>query len=138
MAAGDAGEREAVPDGARLWRRITRDQVVRDENSGAQRISSAAFTDPEMSVSLADTMEADGRTWRDALSGYAGYGLVEFSAADVRKLGLDVHRDPLPEEPAHALVTGRKGKPVKKGLVRAARVIVWPDPHPGTSGDERP
>lgn len=58
----------------------------------------------------------------DVLAGHAGFALASFKAGLARKCGQGVARDPLPEEPAHALVFGVKSKALRR---RLARESVW-------------
>ena len=96
-----------IRDDERLLRRIHPDHVNWDDN-GDPNISSAAFRDKELSVNLASVMEEAGREPRDAVRGYAGFGLASVTAAHARSLNQAVARDPTLEEPAHGVVYGEK------------------------------
>lgn len=126
----DFQDDDAIPDDAILWRRVPPYWVTYDENLGRERPSSQAFQDHRdgspMSVFLADDCNGPD----EALEGNEGFLLVEFTAGDVR--GLDprqgVVRDPLPDQPAHAHVCGRKTGSVKSTLAKdLATWVVGPD-----------
>lgn len=61
------------------------------------------------------------------LRGHNGFGLVEFAAGTVRRLGLGVCRDPTPEHPWHALVFSRdnRNEIPKTTRVRLAEAAIW-------------
>jgi len=96
-----------IPADERLLRRIPRTWVDWDEDGNAV-ISSAAFKDEELSISLESVMTRDGRPPEDAIRNYPGYGLASITAAHARSLNQAVAPDPLPDEPAHGVVYGQK------------------------------
>lgn len=108
----------AVPDEVRdeeiLHRRV-HPTFIRPDGS----ISSQAFRDEEMSVDRAAFREVE-----ETLAGYRGYGIAALGAAAARNLGQAVLADPLPRNPAHALVRGRKSKSTSRKLARAASWVV--------------
>ena len=108
--------RTRLSDDELLWRRIHRDHVRSDG-----RVSSAAFSGDEMSVDVASIQLDMSIT----LSGGAGVGEIKTETA--HKLGQDVVSDPLPGEPAHALVIGHKTRSVRRALRDAARFITRDD-----------
>lgn len=123
----------AVEDEAALWRRVPRQWVVKDENRGGFRPSSAAFQDSSsspMSVLLEKIMTAAQRTPADALKGYEGHSLCAFTAGAARALGQQVSTRPeIPDEPAHGFVVGKKTGRVKNELSKSSRwVILNPSP----------
>ena len=95
-----------------LWRRIHRDHVKSDG-----RVSSAAFSGSEMSVDVERIQSDMSITLED------GAGVAEVETVVARGLSQDVVADPLPENPAHALVIGDKPRRVKRALRDAARFI---------------
>ena len=121
---------KTVVDNADLWRWIPPVWAVRDDNEGGWRVTSAAFSDsPDrspLSVLLADTVMAAGRTPADVLARFEGYFLAAFTAGAARELGQGVARTPTPEEPAHASVFGKKTDAVRAKLARATRWVVAP------------
>jgi hypothetical protein len=120
-----------IRDEELLLRRVRPDCYVVDKNMGIRRLSSGTFDDSKdgspLSVLLTSVLAATGRTKEDALQGYAGYGLAEFSAGLARQCNQRVARTPLEEEPAHASVIGKKTKKVKSELAKGATVLILPD-----------
>lgn len=118
-----------IADGAVLWRRIHPMWAV-EENHGGLRVSSAAFDDSKdgspTSVFIADIVRSTGRQAGQLLAGFKDYGLAALTAGQARAPGQRVARDPLPEEPAHAFIVGKKTKPVKRALAAACRWEVAP------------
>lgn len=123
-----------IPDDAVLWRRIPVEWCVLDEDLGVRRPSSQAFQDdPQggpMSVLLAAVMQETGRGAEHALAGNEAFALAAITAGLARKCDQAVARDPVPDEPAHAVVVGRKTNSVRRKMARAAAWIV---PPPGQS-----
>ena len=121
----------SIRDEAILWRRIPPWHFVYDENRSRWRPSSAAFdndpTGDPMSVILAELFLATGRGPTESLLGHEGFALATITAGLTRTCGQGVVRDPLPEEPAHALVVGPKPKSVQRRLAKAAAWAIPPD-----------
>jgi len=119
-----------IPDNSDLWRRIHPDWIVYDENIKSWRLSSQAFNDdPEggpMSVVLAPEVLASRRSAADILARFTGYSLAAVTAALARELNQGVKRDPVPDEPAHAVVVGKKTSSVRKTFSRKARWEIPP------------
>lgn len=61
-----------------------------------------------------------GRSAAHVMAGHSEFLLVRIAVRVVRDCGLAVVFGPLDDEPAHALVVGRKTASVKKRLARAA------------------
>ncbi len=120
-----------ITNDSELWRRITPLWVVRDENAGGLRVSSAAFDDSRdgtpTSVLLATIVRETGRTDTTVLESYEGYGLASLTAGEARGCKQDVARDPLPEEPAHAFIFGVKSKANKRCLASSAVWVISPE-----------
>ena len=117
----------AVSDDERLWRRIHSTQLVGDKTD--QKISSAAFKDPELSCDRADLVEARGSDWRTTLGEdpIKGVAVAELPVAKVRPInGLAVEARPLPENDAHAEIHGTKTQGVAKQLRGAVSQVYWP------------
>lgn len=116
----------SIPDAAELWRLVPPNWQVPD-GMGGLRPSSAAFQDSKdgtpMSVFLADQVRASGRGLKDVLSTFPGYMIASFSAGFARTLGLSIARDPTPQEPAHAVVVGKKTKWVRNQFVLKSSLI---------------
>src|SRR6185295_4277610 len=116
----------AVEDDAFLWRRVPRQWVIKDENIGGFRPSSAAFQDSSsspMSVLIERIVTATQRTPAEVLKGYDEYSLCCFTAGVARALGQRVATRPeIPEEPAHGFVAGKKTGRVRSELSKAS---IW-------------
>jgi hypothetical protein len=119
-----------IANDAPLWRRIPPWHFVFDENDGKWRPSSAAFEDhPDgspMSVVLGQQVLDEGRTAESVLEGYDGVALAGFDAGLARKCLQGIMRKPLPEEPAHAEVFGKKTGAVKKAFAKNSQWTVPP------------
>jgi len=123
----------AIADDVDLWRRILPRWVVRDENTGELRLSSAAFDDsPDgspMSVIIEKIAMAQQITPAKVLSGYDGYSLCAFTAGAARALELRIATRPeVRGEPAHGFVVGKKTGSVKKQLRKASRWVIFNPP----------
>jgi hypothetical protein len=86
-----------------------------------------------MSVVLAELVLQSARTPQHILVGYDGFSLVAISAGLVRSKQQGVMRDPLPEEPAHALVFGNKTDSVRRTLAKGSKWIIGPPGAPKSS-----
>src|SRR5262249_43305892 len=130
MENGGYSDDPTIPDEAELWRRIHPKQWERDENLGRVRPVSGAFDDPSdgspMSVDLADVHIQLGRGPEAALAGHEGFALALITAGLVRECGLGVARQPLSENPAHAVGFGKKTPKIRRRLAREARWVVPP------------
>lgn len=119
-----------IADDATLWRRIPPVWAVADENLGGLRVSSAAFDNSRdgspTSILLAELVVASGRSAEDVLRDYDGYGLAGLTAGQARKCGQAVAHDPLPDEPAHGFVVGKKTRQAKRCLASAAILVISP------------
>jgi hypothetical protein len=117
-----------IADGEILWRRVCPTWIVPDSNLGGRRLSSQAFENSKdgspMSVFLAALVLRSGRGPADLV--FPGYGMVSITAGLARVSGQRVCRDPLPEEPAHALVAGPKPKSVRYRFLDAMKWVVDP------------
>lgn len=114
----------------RLYRRVSPregDGWVRDENRDCIRLSSAVFTGDRMSILIGDTLETEGRPPLDALDDHPDHFLVSITADDARAQEQEVERTPIPEEPAHGDVVGRKTRGRSRALRDAARWVKAPN-----------
>jgi hypothetical protein len=108
--------------------------VLRDDNSGSARITSAAFTatkgepDNPMSVDIEQDLVAAGLA-ADAMVP-EGFGAVRIPIGDVRGHGMRVGSEPIPDNPYHGEVWDVKDSKSKK-LLKA--VDKWVRPLPGVS-----
>jgi hypothetical protein len=119
-----------IAEDERLFRRIHPQQLVPDERqAGRLRVSSGAFRDEELSIVIESTLLQTGRQPFDLLRGYSTYSLVAITAAKARAQGQKVARDPVPEEPAHGVVFGKKRK-CASVFATDVEWIVPPSPKP--------
>lgn len=81
--------------------------------------------DPEVSVDLARLTTPEQSLSR---APRAGFGLGSLTVGVPRSLGLRVRRDPLPGNPAHALIVGNDSIETCRRLARATDVLVHPNP----------
>jgi uncharacterized OsmC-like protein len=124
----------SVTDETDLLRRIPPWHLVKDKNSGAIRISSAAFEDDDehdpMSVYLASILSANQRDASSVLIGHEGFALASITAGLAREKRQTVHPDPLAHESSHAVVCGDKrsggNKCAKKVFAKSAKWIISP------------
>ena len=114
-----------IAEGEVLLRRVHPAQIVSDE-AGQPRISSAAFKDPELSVDLHSVLSEAGYSVNFTLRDHPAYGLASITAGQVRAANQLVCRDPLPSNPAHALVVGNKTSSVARQLAKLANLVVIP------------
>ena len=130
MGPAEFNDDLTITDDAALWRRIPSWHFVYDENLGRMRPSSAAFDndgdDHPMSIVLAELVLVSGRNHTEILAGHIGFALAQFTAGLARSKQQGVQRDPLSDEPAHALVFGKKSGSVKRAFANASQWIVPP------------
>lgn len=105
-----------VDDSERLHRRIP---AIHLKDDGT--VSSAAFTDPEMSVDRAALT-----TLAQTLAYHPQCGIAEFVARDARSLDLAVEPDATIDNIAHALVLGKKTKSMSRKLAAASKLLLAP------------
>lgn len=119
-----------IRDDAELWRRIKPIWVVPDKNRGGWRISSAAFQNQKgwggFSVAIAREVEVAGRTVEDFLGTHRDYGVASLTAGFVRGLGRGIERQPVEDEPAHAVVFGKDTKGIRRAFSKAAQWVLEP------------
>lgn len=113
-----------------LWRRIPPWHIVEDRNLGRKRISKAAFEDhPDgtpMSVVLGQEVLAADRDAYSVISEHDKFCLASVTAGLARSLKQGVARSPLPDEPAHAEVFGKKTDGVRKRFAKNAKWVIGP------------
>jgi hypothetical protein len=130
MAHQEFTDDVSLSDEAELWRRVPPGHVIFDSNVGRKRPSKAAFDDHKdgspMSVVLADLVLQSGRTPQHIVAGHYQFALAAFSAGLARSKQQGVARDPVPGEPAHALVFGKKTDSVKRALARGSVWVIEP------------
>jgi hypothetical protein len=121
----------SISDGERLWRRVHPSWIKIDPDMGQPDVSSAVFsTRAEVSVAIA-ALTTTEIFLRDAPL----QSIIEFTAGAARAAGCTVVRDPLPDDPAHALVCGSKShgqltKTQQQLMKQASRLILFINPEP--------
>jgi len=120
-----------IQDSAVLWRRIRPDQIFLDDNLKILRPSTAAFDDSSdgtpMSVQLAEIVLQGGGSAEAAIVGFDGFALAGFTAGFARhECNQGIERAPLPKDPAHAYVFGKKTDGVKGKFARKGATWVIP------------
>ena len=103
----DRDEGQSVHSEEELWRRIHEHHYIDG------KITTAAFRDPNLSVDIARLRVHKHLTLND---GNAGVGVASFNADVAYANGQDVRRAPIENNDAHALVLGRKSRPVREAL----------------------
>jgi hypothetical protein len=93
---------------------------IHDENLGQIRPSSAAFEGHPNGSPMSVLLAAEAGNPQNALVGHQGFALASITAALAREQGLGVARDPRPDEPAHAMVFGKKNKRISRRLAMGA------------------
>lgn len=127
MAAEDNEDDAGIPNDKVLWRRVHPAQLTFNANLNRQCPSSQAFQNTSgtsgMSVNIADET-TEGET----LKGYEDHFIVAFDAGFVRQLNpkQGVIRKPLPDNAAHAEVTGKKTKGVRRQFSASSQWVVGP------------
>lgn len=119
-----------IADDSVLWRRICPFWIVPDANRGGFRVSSAAFDDSKdgtpTSIHLEEVARSIGRTAEDILRPFTGYGLASLTAGQARGCEQAIGKDPLPNDPTHGYLAGRKTQSIKKRLAAACQWVIPP------------
>ena len=79
-----------------------------------------------MSIVLADLVAESGRGPEDVLLTHDGFALAAFAAGVARANAQGVAKDPLPDQPAHGIVFGRKTGAVRRALAKASQWVIAP------------
>lgn len=131
----DVEAQDRIPDDDIVIRGVAARHLIDIENSGGKkRVTKAAFSpsserdDPErgMSVNLQSKLVEHGLDPQNPLYEPGFEVLMSFRVGDLRELGLEVVRRPLPENPSHCNVLGIKGTARKKELLRLASFVRRP------------
>jgi hypothetical protein len=122
-----------IPDPEGLWWPIPPSWIVPDKETGEWRLSSVAFIDRrgELCVELSSLTTAE-----QSLARYPEHSLAEVKAIVFRERGYGVIPDPLPDNIAHALVSGKITKTHDRPTPRYCRSLLpapwrpspWPSP----------
>jgi hypothetical protein len=119
-------EPDEIADDDELYRRLAPGHVDPDGSVNSAAFKVRGRPDLHISVDLASVTSP----WAAlARAPRPGFGLGALQVGAVRLLGFSVRRDPLPDNPAHALIEGDNDKPKCRRLARATRIVIPPAPH---------
>lgn len=107
-----------------VWRRIPPHHFPKKPRQ--DRPDSAAFDDDSPDEPMSVVIARSGRDPSDILRGHDGFGVVALTGAELEAAGQRLQADPLPGEPDHALVIGRKSKGQRRQLASSAEWVVRP------------
>lgn len=99
MPAGQRTDDLTVADDEIVWRGITADQIGLDPVTGQVIPRERAFRTQEVSVNFAAQT-----TVAAMMAKFAGWTMFALTAKQVRDSGCIIVRDPLPEDPSHAVI----------------------------------
>lgn len=116
--------KEQIPDKDYLLKRISRN-TLRDG-----KMTSYNFKDSELSTNWAEY--ADAKQTRDQVAEFgrepSNYGVVDLNVADVRSISSqEVDHDPLSNNQAHTLISGKKDDEARLKLKDFANWVIQPD-----------
>jgi hypothetical protein len=80
-----------------------------------------------MSVVIGDEVLGGKRSVHSIVHGLPGFAVAAFTAGLARSCQQGVAREPLDDEPAHAVVFGHKTGGVKKRLAKSASWVLAPN-----------
>lgn len=130
MADAGYSDDPTISNEEALLRRIPRKHIIYDGNMGRERPTTAAFENhPDgspMSVLLLPIYVAEVLTEPSRHALPEGFALASITAGLARQCTQGVAREPLPGEPAHAVVFGKKTYRVRKKF--AHNCDLRPDP----------
>lgn len=127
MAGPEYTDDSTIQNNDELWRRIPPWHLVPDEKLSQRRISSAAFDDSPDGSPMSVVLANESRGPNSVLRGHEeGFTLASITAGLARECSQGVARKPLTEEPAHAVVFGRKTDRVRRRFAKEAKWIIPP------------
>jgi hypothetical protein len=108
-----------------LYRRVVSFNVNPDNtiNSSAFKLRRPKRPDPQISVDLARMISAEECR---ALGGIPGLGVAMIKAGIPIDLGLNVRRDPEPDDPAHCVIEGATTMTQCEILAEACTLVIPP------------
>ncbi len=114
-------ERESIPDGDLLHRRVHRKLI-----NASGGIRAGAFTDYKGDMSTDWSKYASPQETSRRGTGFhrEEFAVVSILVGEVRHLGQLVEHDPLPENRAHTNVIGEKNAEVRLKLARMCRIVI--------------
>ena len=127
----DRRDDPTIPDAEDLYRRVVDERIVTEQATGRKRLSSQAFSDRrnEISVDLSSMISPEESLRLGLRCGGGPFrGIVAITAGQARDLDQAVIRDPIPDNPAHSLICGKKSG--QRRLAAQARWVYPPDQNP--------
>jgi hypothetical protein len=112
-----------IADDDALYRRIAPHCFKRDGTISSSAFMTNNVPDDQISVDLARLTTADESLAR---APRPGFGLGDLLASEPRRLGFTVRHDPIPENPAHALIEGQNTKELCRRLAEKLLVLRRP------------
>ena len=103
-----------------LYRRLASNHIRPDGSVNSAAFKTGDVYDTEISVDIAKLTNPQESVDR---VGRAGFRLCRVKAKHPRSLGFTVAPDPLPNNRAHALLTGENNKTTSRALARHCEVI---------------
>ena len=120
MAPAPWADDPTIAAGTVLWRRIAVAQL-RVDDAGKVTPSDSAFRTQEMSVHIAELTSVE-----TVLGQYPTHRIMAFTADLARSVGCVVVRDPVGDDPSHALVVRADGKSLSKAQAKQiALAVTW-------------
>lgn len=111
-----------------FYRRIHSTQFTKDKNTGLWRFSSAAFRDPSLSCDDSQILKQHGLDYNFCLKGFLEFSLAAMPAQLVLDMGQRIVPDPLPNNPAHTLIMGKKSQSIATRLCAISTTVVFNPP----------
>ena len=117
----DISDDGSIADTELLLRRITPQWLVTNNTTGEKRLSSQAFQNYRERDAFSINFGSMHQSPQEVVNAFPDYGVVSFSAGEVRQLNQGVTPDALPDDASHGHVNGAKPKSVLKKLVSLAK-----------------
>ena len=112
------------PDVTRVFRRVPPPYLPKAEDVD-RHPSSGAFNDSSDGSGMSVDMD-QGQAPEESLRGYDGYGLVALRVRDLKAQGFSIVPAPLPENPHHAEVRGKKTAGKRRQMAKDAEWLLLP------------
>ncbi len=111
---------EHIRDNQTIMRRVRADQTTHRRDGAGKRPSSNAYIQgtPDSDVSVYLTSET---TPARITQHYPGTFVAEVEVSVIRRLGLEVERQPIPGDPGHCNITGQKTRSIATAIAKSAR-----------------
>lgn len=107
-----------------IWRRVPHWNVTHDPKAGGCRPSTAVFEDDYDDDPMSACLSGQQTPLATLLVGHEDYAVVAFRMEVARGKELGVVKDPLPGEPDHVKIFGKKTKSAKKALVAGSHWVI--------------